>query len=252
MSRPGQPPGMFYGNAGLTSVLVPTNLVDYWDSAYGVTLVGGAADTWASMRRGYTVARTATDASSRPVYGADGTNFNSMPVIQCSTAGKAMLTGGDDTTNFPAALALSGTRPYIFHVLRNRDNAHIRLAEWQKPGASTFEMVLYDLVGFTFIGSSTASPDTTASDDTTPHLIECWNDATTGAHLVVDGTDTNLAGQTSAIANDIKRLSVGQISSNHNQVTNSSHALMGICTAVPSAGERTALRAYCQKRWGTP
>lgn len=84
-----------------------------------------------------------------------------------------------------------------------------------------------------------------------PHLIEFWVIGTTGGvNLAVDGTDA--AGGTNTVGfGTPDEVGIMGRSSGLNQM-DGAFCEAGVCTAVPDAGSRAALRAYAQSYWGTP
>lgn len=237
------------GGAGGPRAILGPALVEYWDAELGIALASSAVDTWTGQKLGTVV--QAPGAANRPSYGVDATYFGGRAVVQFSAT--HTLTSAD-----VGVLLAAGSRPYILTIWRQRA-APLGGRLWQlnRSAGVDDQQALYIPQNFVRqytggVNQDLVLPAPTANSSA--HFVECWLNATSGLNGSVDGVDVApLGAATGSMDGDVRQvnfatLGTGRTDSNEN----ASIAWFGLVSSQPTAGQRTALRAWARGRYGTP
>jgi hypothetical protein len=218
----------------------------FWHSELGIGLTSGEVQTWTDQLQGLVV--SAPGASQRPLYGADGANFNARDVVQCLAAGSHNVINSAVAAGI---LPTTGQRPYMVTVFRPAQaatTAHILAQCAVTPTGYSQQMRWVN--GAAGIDSTIKSVISAGSLVTTqtPHIAETWADGSL-LHCRVDGTDhTNT--YTGSYTGDATIVTLG----GNNGFTgfNANIAFFAVFSALPSSGYIASLRAWAAAYWGTP
>jgi hypothetical protein len=221
--------------------ILGANLVAMWDAQYGVSGPAGFVDTWRDQIGGRVLA--APTAAQRPVYAADGSRFGGKLVVQCAiTALKELKASG------LSGLLTAGSRPWLFIVARNRNppngtfpffvavgtSAASHFVLRVTSGGGAFQALLGD-------GAAFDIATTVAAADANVHNMSAWPDGV-NLNLLVDSTLTQAAG-IRTLQSDTTDIAVGTASPVDTVISDTSIALMLLCTAYPGAGPAASTSA---------
>jgi hypothetical protein len=171
----------------------------------------------------------------------DTGNFNSVPVYHYDGTG---LTRHEF---IGTAMALSGTRPYTWMVLRQVGGVVNLLTS--DSGFASNALGLQSGTGRWAggdIGTAFVTPPEAAA-----HLVEIYLDAAGVATVAVDGAVVKTSGAGQSLAADIAAVAIGGISAAP-VGADCYVAQFGIRSAVPSGALRAQLRLLSQAAFGTP
>lgn len=225
---------------------LPTTAVEYWHSELGVTVSTGV-DVWTGQIAGKTAPFNV--AGARPAYGVDGSNFRGRNVVQCSS--NATL------YNAAATMFLINTRPWTFQIFRYRTNGStFALSDFGSPTADAHMMSTgggpADQLGG-FINGASVTPNvlSTVLLGTTVHSAQLWC-VGADANIQVDSTLTTAVAGGGALAAATAAIGIGQTASGTFFTSESSHAFLLCCSALPSATEIANLMTWARAYWGVP
>lgn len=229
-------------------------LVDYWTTEQnrGVTLgsgtfASGAIQSWASQVLGIPV--PAALAATRPVY-ATSSVFVGVSSVATSLAGaKSLYTPAD-----VSALALSGSRPFVFSVFaRQSITIPGSQAIFCLNGANDLpRMEIRDVSpgNVTFQGRvNNATAATVSSSDLLPHTIGTWCDGT-NVNARLDLAAPVVTATAATIDANCVRVSIGGLGGAFGQQSNAEHVFHLVASAYPGAATEAALIALVHARFG--
>lgn len=178
-----------------------------------------------------------------PVVAPDPGFFNGRQVAQAAQSGKSW-------SGTFAALALTGTRPWIYCVGRSRtlDAVTSRNILVVSGGGIELGLLRQRTPSASAIWNAAASAATAAAGDTSPHKFSTWLD---GALLNLK-VDAALASSlyAPALLADVTTVTVGTSPLAGGREHDVSIAYLLFCGAKPSAGEEAALDAFALSYWG--
>jgi hypothetical protein len=225
---------------------IDPSMLDYWCSDDGsVALSSGDADTWT----GRYAAKPFTFTTARPTFGADGTNFNGRPVVQCAN------TGGTRCMRYAAGATLfaSGSRPLCYVVMRAR-NVLGSGGEHRYVGngvnATSNRMGIWDDSAFPTNRFARAGTVTVNGPvpSTTQNRFMLWADGTLGNLKV--GSSTSTVSDTNGMAVNIDTLSIGSNSAFASESSDVSIAFLAWFTSKPTDAYLQKLDNWVARRYG--
>lgn len=210
--------------------------------------VGWSASTWVDTVLGLSLAGVGT-----PTRSADGTNFHGRATVLFNGTNQGYDTGGAVGVDIVAAAG----RPYMYIVGRAvTAPASLQKAIATYDAAAAEEMISFgDQLGAGSITDARiegANFGSVAAPQATPSFWEVFLDAAGVRTVFRDGVLVQTFGTGVSTTLALRRLVIGGAVQASVFWANYRFAEVGICTAVPSAGERARLRASLQAAWGVP
>ncbi len=220
---------------------LPTTALEYYHAEIGVS-----GSSWTGQ-----IAGTVMPFVGPVTYAAEGPDlFRNRLVVQCH-AGSASL------YNPAAPMFLAGTRPWTFQIFRLRGfGTTWGLSDFGSPSVDAHMMALgatdNDQIGG-FVNGASVTPNVLSSlalDDGV-HSAQLWS-VGADANIQVDDTLTTAVGAGGALLADTVAIGIGQTASGPFWLSDTSHAFLLCCSALPTPVERNALRAWARDYWGCP
>lgn len=222
-------------------------LVELWHSQLGIATVSGNVDTWTGQVRG--IVLQAPGAAQRPVYAADGSNFQGKSVVQCALTGAKCL---QQLAAQSPSIFLAGSRPWVGLLGRVRSY----------PGATAgIEVVVLDFPITQVIGDLQTAPTpvvssvfagstASLSDNSTAVRLLGGGLSSSGVNTVsVNGVASNTSGSGLSIPADGKVVSLGANGAGSLGIDLSA-VLLFFCNAYPSAAQLFGIVALAQAEFG--
>ena len=229
--------------------ILPSTLLEWWDARQGITLVSGDIQDWVGTQGLLTVSAIA--AGQRPDFEIDGGLFMGRPVMQAASATGKFLTTG----TLGADIVDPGSRPYLLLVGRLRVAytiaGGVRLVSVVAGGSQTFDIEPGTVNGTARMDGNGGGTSGDIAVGTTPHVWECYYDADGKDAFAVDGVEATV-GLTAGTAGANTSVNFCAINPLGVFVDDGNIAAVVLATALPSAAQRTALRAWALSEWGVP
>jgi hypothetical protein len=209
-----------------------SSLVALWHQSSGFVFSSGVnISTWTDVVGNNLMGLGSGTAA--PTYAADGSNFLGKSVVQGVPGGKVLQNG-----SMPGLVA-AGSRPYVFQIARYKTTTGSYPYLIRMGVADDLVIYAPTFTGAPYLQLKPSSgninfPTAVSTGLTAQHRDEIWLDGT-NAHFTRDGVDQTYAA--SGTMGAIESIACG------NAVGDTSHFLIGICSSVPSAAQRTALQA---------
>lgn len=222
------------------SRLLGTNLRALFHQSQGLTLTGSNITSWTSAVGDAVL--VPGSSGTAPTYQTDGSFFRGKPVVQLYSNGHYLLLTRP-------GLVGANSRPYMFYCYRFRSNATGYYAYTMSIQPDRQFSHVADVGGAlrTSIVSSTASTATIGSAaDSAQHFDRLWLDGALHNFAHDFGMQTNA--NTGVLTAAVDSCCLGRPEPAYNG--DLSFALAGICTAVPSAQQLTALSALVARDFG--
>lgn len=237
--------------ASLVSIF-GSNLVEYWDSRYGVNLVGGEVDSWVGRVQGISV--PAVSAALRPTYNTSDGNFSDKPSISFTEAGRCLY-----LSSHGSAIIAAGTRPYIAVIGRLRSiytPGAPRVRKWSLfnagINAQCVENYIWnassDYVAATLSTGAHEAGQSVGGQDTGTRVEEVVFNATGGMTYYRDGAPLGtVAGATGTLVDAADRVCIGGV--NGSQGANYDMVQFVICAAEPTEAQLSRFRNLAFFEW---
>lgn len=226
---------------------LPASAVEYWHSELGIGLVGGAVDTWQGQIRGTIL--SAFTALRRVAYQPDGANFNGRNVVFCTAAGGRAVR----RTLIAPPLTLTGTKPHVYMIMRLRTplvagNFPYRS---QNTAGTALSAGMFADGGVPPAMQCFWFPLPTVNMVAPPLTATRWETFINAAGNIVGriaGVPTVGAAAGLTAPGDLDRIGFGA-NPNDGQYTDTSFALMLVCSSEITGSELAALDAYAANYW---
>lgn len=238
-NRVGQ--GASGAGASIWQTILGSNLIIELDARFQ-----SSAGSWTDRRRQLQL----TNVANPTTYAVDGSHFKGLPVHQTNVAPGAVLRA---LTPNPVIYS-AGARPYMFCVSRARaypaGGAVLCCRVLDAPLAANTIVAQSSggntIQGLVDSGGSTAPANTFGN--TGVHAIEVWTEAA-GSFTAIDGL-TVATGAAVTLTNNSGHISIGGNHLGAGLLSDSSHALVLLCTAVPTLAQRQQLLDMAELIWG--
>lgn len=243
------------GDPGLPPL--PVSAVEYWHGERGASAANAIGQ----------IAGTAIPGVNSPTVVSDAPHFNGRPVYFTLAAGAGSKYWAQPV--LPTPLLSVGNRLYMCAIFRTRNviaasslYTAVSVRGGNHSPVGELIALTYDTNKYGFQRFRSGAANNVLSlmiQDTGVHFFECYVDATAGMVLFIDGVQYGGNAETAGLVSQIDALSIGVILTgagigvvDTSRTTNTSLAFWIICSALPAAGERAALRAWGQAYWGSP
>jgi hypothetical protein len=236
----------FFGNVPR----LPANTIEWWHSELGIVTVANEVDTWAGQKAGLTL--TASSATQRPTYAADGSNFRGRPVVQCEIAVNRGMLG-----TF-APFTSAGSRPWAFLVWRERTLQTVNPEYFVSFGAGGFGQGFFPAWhpgggnNWAFTSNNNDPVAIFNPHNTNQHRTEVGYDPGNADkfYYSMDGAARIFAAASTVVANACTTLAVGRRHDADSARADSSHAFIVIASSKPTDLEIATLNSDAQAIWG--
>lgn len=210
--------------------LIPSTAIAMWHSE-----IACSPTAWVDQIGGRSLTGVGT-----PVVSADGAFFNGRTVAQ------AAITGSKTWLATFSALAVIGSRPWLYAVGRSRT---LDATSRHLVATNGVNGLRARTTGFRSLWNSAGSNDSAGAADTNPHILSTWLDGT-NINLRVDASTVSAAFG-AAITADMVSIAVGQDTAG-GAISDASVAFYLIASSKPSTAEILALDTWAKSYWGVP
>ncbi len=212
-------------------VPVPSNTLEWWHAEKALTPAA-----WVGQLRGLTLLGVGT-----PTVAADGAFFRGRPAAQTFATGKYW-------SGTFSAVALTGTRPWIYVVARSRTiDATSRNIVVISGGGIELGIIRNRTSSATGVWNAAASVTSAGAGDTSVHKYSTWLDGT-NLNLKLD-TSTTQAVYAPALLADLTTVTIGTSPLAGGREHDASIVLLVIAAGKPPTAEEAALDAYSAATW---